>query len=638
MKIFDELKSAVIEQLASDPGSPVKGQLWYNTTEDKVKTYDGTKVREIGSGGAGDADTVHLIKADDIVIGDIDLTGQNADFDGGGTITAGSVTLSTTAADLISGEDQVIKYSPGANGLNDYFGFTKAIPRGLRGRSFGWVFEYKNSSTVVDNDYRLSIKQKDGSQIGDIKYYDLEAHYSVNGTSVKYSVDSFIAEDCTEVEFGFQNTSTTTTTQLFVDKILITTDLFVYKDLIKGNQMLASGTPQASYTADTPIILGTVDNDPLGIYNNSTGEVTAPESGLYTFDFYFNTNIGANRLTYLTVGGVRTTECTIQHSTSGLIVGSGTVYADKGQIITVRADLAWTTAGAGSELSVTFNTTSEHVVTPAKSNSNRFSARIANNGTASITSQGGKNELKERAIASVNRSATGIVDITFTTDFFTVAPVVTTNSFHSSTGNYITEPYNVSTTGVSVRLFNSAGTATDIDFTINLDRQEDDENDALFLAAVPVEKVDILTDEKASGSGGGSSSATTVQTRDLNVRRGDGFTTLSANQFTLGSGKYSIEYQAPGFGVNHHQVFLYDVDNTSYISTGSNAYNSSGAGESGLSTGVHELTITSATTYELRHYTSAAKATNGLGIDSAGQTNNPATVNVFSIVKIRKLR
>lgn len=46
---LNELKNAVLDKLSADPGSPVDGQAWYNTTTDEVKYYDGTAVRVIAS-------------------------------------------------------------------------------------------------------------------------------------------------------------------------------------------------------------------------------------------------------------------------------------------------------------------------------------------------------------------------------------------------------------------------------------------------------------------------------------------------------------------------------------------------------------------------------------------------------------
>lgn len=60
----NELQNAVIQRLSADPGSPVEGQIYYNTTTDRLRTYDGAAWYEYGnivngvtqsanSGGAG---------------------------------------------------------------------------------------------------------------------------------------------------------------------------------------------------------------------------------------------------------------------------------------------------------------------------------------------------------------------------------------------------------------------------------------------------------------------------------------------------------------------------------------------------------------------------------------------------------
>jgi hypothetical protein len=215
---------------AQRPGSPTAGMIRYNSDSGSFEGYT-NQWGAIGGSGAGAADTIILTEAKDAAnISEMDLTGQNASFDGGGTITASSLTLSTTAADLIS-TDKVFKYDPNANGQNDYFGFTESIPRGFRGRSLGFSFEYKNDSAGADNDFRFCVKQKDGTNAGDIEYFDMETVYNANGTSKLFSVASYIADDCTEIEFGWQNTVTTTTVELYVDKILVSSNPFNVIDL-----------------------------------------------------------------------------------------------------------------------------------------------------------------------------------------------------------------------------------------------------------------------------------------------------------------------------------------------------------------------------------------------------------------------
>jgi hypothetical protein len=37
----NELQNAVIQNLATDPSTPVQGQIYYNTASDAIKVYDG---------------------------------------------------------------------------------------------------------------------------------------------------------------------------------------------------------------------------------------------------------------------------------------------------------------------------------------------------------------------------------------------------------------------------------------------------------------------------------------------------------------------------------------------------------------------------------------------------------------------
>lgn len=47
----NELQNATIQNLASDPASPVQGQIYYNTTSDAVKVYDGSAWVTLATGG-----------------------------------------------------------------------------------------------------------------------------------------------------------------------------------------------------------------------------------------------------------------------------------------------------------------------------------------------------------------------------------------------------------------------------------------------------------------------------------------------------------------------------------------------------------------------------------------------------------
>lgn len=49
----NEIQDVVIENLSSDPSGSSSGRLYYNTTDNKLKFYNGTSFAEVGSGGSG---------------------------------------------------------------------------------------------------------------------------------------------------------------------------------------------------------------------------------------------------------------------------------------------------------------------------------------------------------------------------------------------------------------------------------------------------------------------------------------------------------------------------------------------------------------------------------------------------------
>lgn len=289
-----DAKKGTYAALVSYAATATNGQFLYATD---TKKYYGVKdgaLTELG-GGAGDADTIHLIDAEDIQLTDIDLTGNNASFDGGGTITVSSLSLSTTAADLLN-STSVIKYSPAANGQNDYFGFTKSIPIGQRGMNLGFRFNYKTSSTTLDNDFRFAVKIKDGASAGTITYDNITAYNNTNNTGNIFNTSTFIPQDCTEIEFGWQNTDTTTTVQLFVNNIVISQSPFTYKDVVEMSDW-TSFTVTSSHIANTTTTgkwrrVG--DSMEIQFFNAYSG---APTSAALTFDIPTGYTIDTAKIT-----------------------------------------------------------------------------------------------------------------------------------------------------------------------------------------------------------------------------------------------------------------------------------------------------------------------------------------------------
>lgn len=88
-----------------------------------------------------------------------------------------------------------------------------------------------------------------------------------------------------------------------------------------------------------------------------------------------------------------------------------------------------------------------------------FSARINNNGTATIGTQ------NVDFIASVSRAGQGAVDIVFQTDFFSVVPTITATEL--SSGPTICSVSSLTATGCRINNFNRGTGSIDSNFTIN---------------------------------------------------------------------------------------------------------------------------------------------------------------------------
>lgn len=182
---------------------------------------------------------------------------------------------------------------------------------------------------------------------------------------------------------------------------------------------------------------------------------------------------------------------------------------------------------------------------------NVFSARIANNGSASILSQ------SKPSISSVNRVATGQVDVTFVAGFFTEIPSVIAQPVRSLTGsgdrNMIVT--NLSTSGcrITSQVANN-GTDIDNDFDITVTRQGADyKNLERRVERTESSFKEILVEKPESeirvntGNGAGSTNTRIRRFSNLYKNIGSDITYVDSStdgaSFTVNTdGHYSITY------------------------------------------------------------------------------------------------
>ena len=188
---------------------------------------------------------------------------------------------------------------------------------------------------------------------------------------------------------------------------------------------------------------------------------------------------------------------------------------------------------------------------------NEFTARIANNGTASIISQ------NVDFIQSVTRTSTGLVDVVFKAGFFSQVPSIKCTIGVSAGGRgeaCLTTA--MSTTGFSYSTGLDA-TYIDEDISITVSRQGSDYKSRGDAAAIIAQPTCILYPH-ATAETYLANSLTTDQTVPIVRNKGDcSFVSYSTNQVTLQKGTYIIEWMAGGYKSGQTIGNLYSITDSS---------------------------------------------------------------------------
>ena len=146
--------------------------------------------------------------------------------------------------------------------------------------------------------------------------------------------------------------------------------------------------------------------------------------------------------------------------------------------------------------------------------------------------------------------------------------------------------------------------------------------------------VAIIADQKAYDAEGGTFTAGAWRTRDLNteISDADGIVSISSNQFTLATGTYTIEWEAPAaYTVNHHSTRLYNSTDASVEQLGSSEFTNSSI--STISYGKDVVTISGSKTFEIQHFANLTSNTYGFG---RKQHLDSSAVTILTLVKILK--
>ena len=144
----------------------------------------------------------------------------------------------------------------------------------------------------------------------------------------------------------------------------------------------------------------------------------------------------------------------------------------------------------------------------------------------------------------------------------------------------------------------------------------------------------IICDQKAYNATGGTLTAGAWRTRDLNteISDADGIVSISTNQFTLGAGTYTINWQTVTQTTDRGTTRLYNITDTSVEQYGITQFATGGYTQATI-LGKDVVTISGAKAFEIQHYTSATSATYGFGVDFS---QDSGAVSIFTIVEILK--
>jgi len=128
--------------------------------------------------------------------------------------------------------------------------------------------------------------------------------------------------------------------------------------------------------------------------------------------------------------------------------------------------------------------------------------------------------------------------------------------------------------------------------------------------------VAVIGDQKTQGTAGGSVTAGSWFTRDLNTEftDPDAIVSISSNQFTLGAGKYLIEFSVPGHRCGKHRARLYNSTATSVVAESINHQTDANANVTTVAIGNGYVDVSSSTVFEIQQRVTTSRTTNGLGL------------------------
>jgi len=242
-----ELQNATIQNLATDPASPVQGQIYYNTAVDKIKVYDGTAWVTVGNSN----EEIHDIVADLIDAG----TGIDVTYNDG----SDSLVISNTGVLSLLGTANEVEVSASAGNI------TISLPSSINADTTGNAA----TATALQNARTISVA---GDVSGSASFNgtaDITINATIQANSVALGTDTTgdyvasITGTTNEIEVSGSGGEGSAVTIGLPNNVTITNDLVV------GGNLTVSGS--ATYINAEVIELA--DNTII-LNSNATGAAT----------------------------------------------------------------------------------------------------------------------------------------------------------------------------------------------------------------------------------------------------------------------------------------------------------------------------------------------------------------------------
>jgi hypothetical protein len=591
-----------LDPVSADPSSPAEGDLQYSDGTVRAKglwQYKDGAWAEIGSGGGG----LDTFLAEDFSSNDSSslTSGQNATFDNGGTLGGA---LADEEASQIAG-DRSIKYTtdstPG-NSTNDFFYLsTITLDDKQKGNDVGLTFYY----TWDGSDDLIEVVIYDDTN-NTVLSSSLDL-IKAKSNPTRFSTTAFIPESCNAIKVGFHHTGTSEASKVLVfDDVELSTNPFVYKNL-------SNNTEWESYTPTTQG-LGTVSNVDVryrrdGQHLIMEGSMTA---GTVTTDelqigLPSGLTVDSNLPNTIAVGNFSRTNSTTVSGFQVIVTGGDSFI---NLTVNLNSTYSLLTANQADEIIASSETftwsarvpiegwkaTSEHVVTPAKSNlTDWIDYTPTTNGLGTVTFQHAQyKRIGDTLLISVKGTTGTVTASEMRVGLPSINGVQCTAAGNeNNTGEIVlngflvrgsvaaTEAITVISTrgdsyfnfgiqnGASNNGFTSGingntiiGSSAEFGFTATIRIQEFDSN-ATFLAAVPTNTIEEKTLSSTVSSTGDVSDLTFT-----GLEIGKWYHLTGQLSFSLASGTNGVRFRSAsgGTGTGYSRIASVDTADTKHVS------------------------------------------------------------------------